>query len=93
MLIKITFIISSSRKAPTLLNSSLDKDLEKVILINEIDKNLKYKTIKPFNNERAQLYGFLFKLRLYIKFNNKQFQSKTKQILWAITLLKEKAMH
>lgn len=47
------FIIDSFYKAPTLLDFSLDKDLEKAILISEINKNFKYKTIKSFNSKRA----------------------------------------
>lgn len=42
-------------------------------LIKEIDKNLKYKTIKSFTSERVELHRFLLQFQLNIKFNNNQF--------------------
>ena len=47
-------------------------------LVKKINKNLKYKLIKAFNDKRNQLYKFLLQLRLYIKFNKDRFQFETK---------------
>ena len=54
--------------------------LKRPALVKKINKNLKYKSIKAFNNKRNQLHGFLLQLQLYIKFNGDRFRSETKQI-------------
>jgi hypothetical protein len=63
------------------------------VLVGEIDKNLKYKSIDAFNGERNRLPGFLLQLRLYIKFNGDRFRSETEQVLWAVILLEGKALN
>jgi hypothetical protein len=62
-------------------------------LVGEIDKNIKYKTIKLFTGEYNKLPGFLLQLRLYITFNRERFRSDTEQVLWAVTLLDSKVIH
>jgi hypothetical protein len=77
-------IIGSSRSTP---------QSNTMALVREIDKNIKYKTIKLFTGEYNKLLGFLLQLRLYITFNRERFRSNIEQVLWAVTLLDSKAMH
>lgn len=63
------------------------------VIVGEIDKNIKYRTVDPFTGERNKLQGFLLQLRLYVKFNEARFASETERVLWAVTLLNGKAMN
>src|SRR4051794_7914870 len=63
------------------------------VLVGEINKDIKYKTVDPFSGERNQLQGFLLQLRLYVKFNGARFNSETEQVLWAVSLLQGKALN
>ena len=66
---------------------------EKPIMVGEINKELKYKSIELFTGDRNKLQGFILQLRLYEKFNREQFRSQTERVLWAVTLLEGKAMN
>ena len=91
----ISTYIKSRIIAPTNSNvrTPLLSILKKPALVGEIDKNLKYKSIEAFNDERNRFHGFLLQLRLYIKFNGDRFRSEIEQILWAVTLLEGKALN